>query len=343
MKVEFEDNAQLRFTVKNGVHLRHLGAETIAFDEEHLLFVRLSTSTTIQNGNDGKLSRTLPLMAGLKLTDHCNLACTYCFAEITSQPSPSISIQDFEFAVRCLRAVGIMAITLTGGEPTTCEHLLQYLRVARSDGMVVFLETNGIKLLKHNLSAVKDTGCHIRVSLDSVDPKVCVRLRVGRPSDVVRSIEGCAEAGVSFAVRSVVTQGSLSGLTDILRTIGPLGVKLWILRRAVLVPGRIGPYAEPADQCEEEETVRGLRADAAERFPELQIKYRTKSTYGANIVLTMSSIPALRRLEPTLPRASIWKVIAPERFSLERHQTKYLSEGEEERALTSGETRQNAV
>ena len=127
-----------------------------------------------------------------------------------------------------------MAITLTGGEPTTCEHLLQYLRVARSDGMVVFLETNGIKLLKHNLSAVKDTGCHIRVSLDSVDPKVCVRLRVGRPSDVVRSIEGCAEAGVSFAVRSVVTQGSLSGLTDILRTIGPLGVKLWILRRAVL-------------------------------------------------------------------------------------------------------------
>src|SRR5580765_996418 len=127
MTAELDFNSFLRFERNEFFQRRYLGSELIEFDERQLLFFRRApreediSATTIY--------QSLPLMAGIQLTRHCNLACRYCFADYTTAPAPFITVSDLEFGVKTLRTLGVMAITMTGGEPTTCPDLAKYLMV----------------------------------------------------------------------------------------------------------------------------------------------------------------------------------------------------------------------
>jgi hypothetical protein len=328
--VEFDATTSLTFSFAEGVQRRRLGEEVVLLDQRNATFVR--TPPWHEAAASDSVIRTLPLMAGIKLTRHCDLACRYCYSDITSLPAPVLSLEEFSLLARSLRAVGVMAVTLTGGEPSTCGNLVGFLRIAGAQGFVTFLETNGVKILKYDLNEIRETGCHIRISLDSVDPKTCVSLRVGKPAHICHAIEECIAAGINVVVRSVITAGSLDGLPGVLHALGKRGVKTWILRRADPVADKVSPFATPADRRREEELVGQLLATAAFAYAFMSIKYRTKTASGVNIVATIGSLPALRAAALTGERHLIWGAMKPNVFSLKEHQAKYFAEGEDDSA-----------
>lgn len=103
----------------------------------------------------------------IKVTDRCNLRCTYCYAESGEQKcSEELSIEDIQRVLEELSYTDTNKIVITGGEPLVRKDIVEILELCKKYGHVQLL-TNGTlgdeKLYKEILKHVD----MIQVSLDS--------------------------------------------------------------------------------------------------------------------------------------------------------------------------------
>jgi MoaA/NifB/PqqE/SkfB family radical SAM enzyme len=78
----------------------------------------------------------------LKVTDDCNLACTYCFARREDVAGCSVSEEDFGYFLEfCMRS-RMGGIRLTGGEPMLHPHLRRFVRLAVQARLPVHIFSN---------------------------------------------------------------------------------------------------------------------------------------------------------------------------------------------------------
>ncbi|PUA33391.1 MAG: hypothetical protein B7O98_02920 [Zestosphaera tikiterensis] len=117
----------------------------------------------------------------VEVTTHCNYRCVHCFRNYM-KPS-EFSHMDLELYRRLLdqlEEAGIRNITFTGwGEPLVHPHILEILGEAKKRGFRVLLNTNGALLSDYVDDLVKMGVDGVVVSVDSADPELYGRLRVG--------------------------------------------------------------------------------------------------------------------------------------------------------------------
>jgi MoaA/NifB/PqqE/SkfB family radical SAM enzyme len=78
----------------------------------------------------------------LKLTDACNLGCTYCFARRGDVVGCSVSEEDFGYFLEFSMRSGMRGIRLTGGEPMLHPHIRRFVRLAVQAGLPVHIFSN---------------------------------------------------------------------------------------------------------------------------------------------------------------------------------------------------------
>jgi MoaA/NifB/PqqE/SkfB family radical SAM enzyme len=117
----------------------------------------------------GLLSTGKPILAHMVVTRRCNLACGYCNEyDHYSQPVPAATL---EARVNLLAALGLSALTMSGGEPLLHPRLEDILRRARAHGMIAGLITNGYLLTPERIERLNAAGLdHLQISIDNVNP-----------------------------------------------------------------------------------------------------------------------------------------------------------------------------
>ncbi len=66
-----------------------------------------------------------------KCTDRCNLACTFCHQEgISASSSENMSLTFFKRIISVMNDIGIYRIKFTGGEPTLCQNIDNYIDIS---------------------------------------------------------------------------------------------------------------------------------------------------------------------------------------------------------------------
>lgn len=133
--------------------------------------------------------------ARFSLTTRCNLRCSYCKSEDTSEEKLyEVSIEYIMFIVNNLVKVGIKKIRLTGGEPLLRDNIVDIVGSIRKVPLVkeITLTTNGLLLSKYALE-LKEAGLdRINISLDSLDENNYKRITRGGNVNLV--LEGIREA-----------------------------------------------------------------------------------------------------------------------------------------------------
>lgn len=154
-------------------------------------------------------SRTV--LATVFLTNRCDLACYYCFANATRENyvyEPSFEQVEYMLSVlRSTKPIPTPAVMFTGGEPTLRDDLADIIKLAKKKGFnAIFLNTNGIKIAhKPELAReYKKAGADILyLSFDGVTLKTNPK----NHNEIPKILEACREAGLPIVLVPTMVKG----------------------------------------------------------------------------------------------------------------------------------------
>jgi cyclic pyranopterin phosphate synthase len=147
----------------------------------------------------------------LSLTDRCNLRCAYCRDASATPCDYELSPANVERIIKCMTALGITKVRLTGGEPLL-RHDLEDIIAAISchEAVCDICMTTNAHGLDSRAAALKKAGLmRINISLDSLNKD---RFRTitggGSVEQVFAGIDAALEAGLSpIKLNCVVIKG----------------------------------------------------------------------------------------------------------------------------------------
>lgn len=107
----------------------------------------------------------------LKLTNRCNLFCTYCYADShASDTSHEITLDEIKVILDTMQHRKLGKIVLTGGEPLLRKDILEIAKLCKNYGLVQVL-SNGTIPSKELYKDIIETVDMLQISIDSMDKK----------------------------------------------------------------------------------------------------------------------------------------------------------------------------
>jgi predicted adenylyl cyclase CyaB len=193
-----------------------------------------------------------PLVLNCFATSHCPLRCVYCHADDLMQPNHRANEggaddHNLQNVLTTARLMDSITAVITGGDPLTRPERATILLEGLAGHKALVLDTSGVAprpVIDTMLPLLKKLGIHLRLSLDSYDPRVHDKVRpanthvVGRVSShhtALQTLKDSLSVGLPLTVQTVVsnrmdTRKALFGLRDYLLQ---LGVRHWVLHLAV--------------------------------------------------------------------------------------------------------------
>lgn len=193
------------------------------------------------------------LYTQLAVTTRCNLGCAMCRSTASRRAEGELSAAELARLARVLRAMGVDALVLSGGEPLLRSDLEEVVRALAGAGLSVRMQTNGLLLDPDRAAALRRAGLEaVTISLHGLDPTTHEAVS-GRPGSWEAALCGLAAAAEAFdapgalnGVNVVVCAPNLDQVPGIVRLATRLGFF------ASLIP--VHEHAGPADRF----VVRGL-------------------------------------------------------------------------------------
>ncbi len=134
-----------------------------------------------------------PVLCNYYLTYKCNAKCGFC--DIWQQPSPYVTLENVAANLRDLKKLGVKVIDFTGGEPLLHRQLPEILALAREQGFITTVTTNGL-LYPRRAAALAGLVDMLHFSLDAYDREQHDTLRGVKCYDaVLQSIDVALELG----------------------------------------------------------------------------------------------------------------------------------------------------
>ena len=164
-----------------------------------------------------------------EVTHRCPLQCPYC-----SNPTElikkdvEISTDDWARVFKEAADLGVLQVSISGGEPAARRDLTELIRAARDADLYVNLITSGIGITKRRLDDLVDAGCdHIQLSLQDVDSdgaKLISNLNqsLERKLDFARWV---SERSVPLTVNAVMHRLNLDRLPETIELALELGAR----------------------------------------------------------------------------------------------------------------------
>ncbi len=159
-----------------------------------------------------------PRSVDIELTARCNLRCTYCYFF----NNPAVEYRDLptaewlRFFEECGR-LGVMSLTLAGGEPFTRRDLRELLSGIVRNCMRYSLLSNGALIDDDIAAFIQGTGrCdYVQISVDGATPEAHDVFRGrGAFAGAVRGIRTLQRNGVNVAVRLTIHRHNVDSLEE---------------------------------------------------------------------------------------------------------------------------------
>lgn len=169
-----------------------------------------------------------PLVAGLMVSNICNLKCSYCIAyNGGAYTDIAVLNENIDFLVEELCRARIMGILVSGGEPTLNPKLGEILSKLSQKNFYITLDTNGILLNDDIISILKENPNIIpRISLDSPTALIHDKHRGGFDKSLY-NIKRLIKNGIDVRVNTVLHNDNIRLIYDMANFICDLGIKQW--------------------------------------------------------------------------------------------------------------------
>lgn len=126
-------------------------------------YTRLARAVTTQD---------VPVYAHFGVTHRCNLTCKMCGIWRYGNAKEELSIPQVQEVARRMRRLGVVQVSLGGGEPFAREDLADLVHCFVAEGLNARVLTNGIGIDKAQLDRMLDDGVrNFSISLDSLYPE----------------------------------------------------------------------------------------------------------------------------------------------------------------------------
>jgi pyrroloquinoline quinone biosynthesis protein E len=168
----------------------------------------------------------LPTTLLAELTYRCPLHCPYCSNPLEmSRAESELSTDQWKRVLSEARALGVLQLGLSGGEPLVRKDLEELVAHARTEGMYTTLVTSGLGLIRARAERLKAAGLdHIQISFQDSDTSNAERIAG------IRSVKQKREAAelvraldLAFSVNVVLHRGNLDHLEQIIAMAAELG------------------------------------------------------------------------------------------------------------------------
>jgi pyrroloquinoline quinone biosynthesis protein E len=119
-----------------------------------------------------------PYTVVAELTYRCPLRCAYCSNPVRLDAmGPELSATDWARVFREAEQLGVMQVTLTGGEPLLRADLEEIVAAARAADLYTTLITSGLPLARERLVALRDRGLDgVQLSIQDTDAETAERI-----------------------------------------------------------------------------------------------------------------------------------------------------------------------
>ena len=195
---------------------------------------------------------SLPTTLLAELTYRCPLHCPYCSNPLEmSRADAELSTADWKRVFSEARALGVLQLGLSGGEPLVRKDLEELVAHARGEGLYTTLVTSALGLTRARAERLKQAGIdHVQISFQDVDEASAER--IAGIKSVRQKREAAAlvrELGLAFSVNVVLHRANLDRLSGIIAMAAEFGADRlelantqyygWALEnRAALMPTR---------------------------------------------------------------------------------------------------------
>jgi heme d1 biosynthesis radical SAM protein NirJ len=161
------------------------------------------------------------------LVRRCNLACKHCYsisADIDFKGELTTA-EVFE-VMDDLRAFGVPALILSGGEPLLRPDIFRIAQRARALGFYVGLSTNGTLITPDNIAELVTTGFdYVGISIDGMrETHDRFRRKQGAFDASLAGIRLCVGQGIKVGLRFTMTEDNAHELPDMLRLMEQEGI-----------------------------------------------------------------------------------------------------------------------
>jgi radical SAM protein with 4Fe4S-binding SPASM domain len=174
---------------------------------------------------------TLPVLSEIALTYRCNLACRFCYAACgcrRGEEEPDLGTTEIQSILDVIvEEAEVPSVSFTGGEPTLRPDLAALVGHAKSRGMWTNLITNGTRLTRGLVQALREAGLDsVQVSLEGGEAGLHDAI-VRRPGAFVRTVAGIRrvqEAGIRVHTNTTISALNRDHLQGIIGLVLSLGL-----------------------------------------------------------------------------------------------------------------------
>ena len=162
-------------TMQSVLKLFQQAADSMLFEHEFAI----SKSSVSEKVNRNDYSPKPLRNVHLKLTNKCNLACTYCYAESgLCTSSPILSLDELKRVADEVRELSSsVSYTFSGGEPLMHPYALEFAEYVTTQGNGCSLLTNGALINKKNVDRISSLFNIIKISLDGSSEEINSKTR----------------------------------------------------------------------------------------------------------------------------------------------------------------------
>lgn len=165
-----------------------------------------------------------PVSAMLEIADRCNESCLHCY-QVQGQKG-ELSTDALKSAMDELQRLGVLLLTLSGGEPTLRRDFLELVRYARQCKFAVKIYSNGLNITRDVAQQLGDMAVQeVQLSLYSTNSEVHDKVtRVpGSHAKTVSAVKFLRAAGVKVVVKTPlmdINQDDVSRYVELAQSLG---------------------------------------------------------------------------------------------------------------------------
>lgn len=193
------------------------------------------------------LTRRVPVYAHYGITHRCDLTCKMCGIWRYGKKSEELSLKEIEVVAERMARLGVVQVSLGGGEPFVREDLPEICSIFSKAGVNTRVLTNGVNVTQERLQACIDAGVtNYSISMDSLSPErfdeICEY--PGSWEAAVRNMSFLAHAlkgkdGL-LVMNCVVSNLNMEEIPDIIRFAKAIGFAVSLLPIELLPDAKAG-------------------------------------------------------------------------------------------------------
>jgi radical SAM protein with 4Fe4S-binding SPASM domain len=205
--------------IKSVLKLFQRAADSMLFEHEFRIYKSSVSEKVDRNDYSPKPLRSVHL----KLTNKCNLKCTYCYAESgLCTSSPILSLDELKRVADEIREFSSpVDYTFSGGEPLMHPYALEFAEYITTQGNRCSLLTNGAHINKKNVDRISSLFSLIKISLDGSSEEINSKTRgFNSYLAVLKAYNLLVEKDANVFINMTVSKTNLSDIQNMVDLFG---------------------------------------------------------------------------------------------------------------------------